>query len=469
MRRFLPVLGLCAVSLLPAQQAAAGVVSTSAPVRGDVLALAFSGDALVIARRPERGAVRIELRRPGQPAKLVLLTESDDRNAGVTLSASTETVAVGLNDDLDDSPAQSRLWVGPPAGPLREVAGCSRAFLPPSTAVDGPRVAWADGGCASIPGRPVEVGPASVALGNVDPAIPVKRHPIPRDSVSIGIALRGDSGLTGILRPTFFGFSGDVRPFGPDGLGEARESEPGGSLVPVGLLADGTAALARSADPESNDRDLDDRVRPRCDSDTVLLPPGATTRRTLQTGGCLTDHELYGQVDTTVAGERIVSLVSPLGGRMGRRPRPVAVTSVRPDGTDLKTIVSGSYRGPRGLAANGARIGWWQRRCAGGTELVVADGPAPTIKACTLRVLTRRARLRAGRISLRVRCPRGCTGRIVDDTQCGPEGLRRFALARGTSRLRVRVPRRTRRRGRVLLRLAIDGGPARTAVVRLRR
>jgi len=471
MRRSLLVLGLCAISLLLAQHAAAAVVSRSAPVRGNVLALAFAGDALVVARRPEGRAVRIELRRPGQPAKLVLLTETDDRNAGVTLAASGEAVAVGVNENPEDSPARSRLWIGPPAGPLREVAGCTRAFLVPSAAVDGPRVAWTDGGCAAIPGRPLEVGPASVALGNVDPAVPVKRHPIPRDSVSIGIALRGDSGLTGILRPTFFGFTGDVRPFGPDGLGEARESEPGGSLVPVGLLADGTAALARAADPDSDDRDLDDRARPRCDADTVLLAPGATTRRTLQTGGCLVDDEPFGQVDTMVAGDRIVSLISPVAEESydGRRPRPVAITSVRPEGDNLKTIVSGSYRGPRGLAADAARTGWWQRRCAGGEELVVADGSAPTIRACTLRLLTRRARLRAGRISLRVRCPRGCTGRIVDDTQCGPEGLRRFALSPGTSRLRVRVPRRSRRRGRVLLRFAVDGGPARTAVVRLRR
>lgn len=475
MRRFLLVLGLCALSLLPVQPAAAGVVSTSGPVRGGIRALAFSGDALVIARQPERRAMRIELRRPGQAAKLVLLTDADDPDAGVTLAASGGAVAVGVNESPDDGPARSRVWVGPPSGPLREVAGCSRAFLVPSAAVDGPRVAWTDGGCAGVTGRPLEVGPASVAVGNVDPAVAVTRHPITRDSLSIGIALRGDSGIAGILRPTFFGVTGDVRPFGPGGLGEARESEPGGTLIPVGLLSDGTAALARAgdadSDSDSDDRGFDDDVRPRCDADMVLLAPGATARRTLQTGGCLVNDEPFDPVDTLVAGDRIVSRVSPVVEQSygAERPRPVAISSVRPDGSNLRTIVSGSYRGPRGLGADGSRIAWWQRRCAGGEELVVADGPAPAIKACTLRVLTRRTRLRAGRISLRVSCPRGCTGRIVDDTRCGPRGLRRFTVARGTSRLRVMVPRRSRRRGRVLLRFEVDGGPARTAVVRLRR
>lgn len=468
MRRLLLVLGLCAVSLLPAQHAAARVVSTSGPVRGDVLALAFSGDALVIARRPERRAVRIELRRPGQPAKLLLVADVKSSDANVTLAASSEVVAVGLGEDGGDEGARSRVWVGPTVGPLREVASCSRSFLVAAVAVDGPRAAWADGGCAGPTGRPTEVGPASIALGSVDPAVAIRRVPIPRDALAGGLALRGEAGIAGVLRPTFFGLTTDVRPFGPDGLGEAREHEPAGFLLPVGLLADGTVALARRSFDESDGGERSDP--PRCDADTVVLAPGATRRRKLPSGGCLAlDENLPGEIAATVAGERVVSRVRPLSTE-SRAPRfPVAITSVRPDGSDLRTIVSGTYRVPLGLAADGARVGWRQLRCAGGTELVVADGPAPTIKACTLRVLTRRARVRAGGISLRVSCPRGCVGRIVDDTQCGPEGLRRFTLARGTSRLRVRVPRRSRRRGRVLLRFEVDGGPQRTAVVRLRR
>jgi len=469
MRRAMLVLGLCAASLLFAQPAAAGVVSTSGPVRGEVLALAFSGDALVVARRPDRRAVRIELRRPGQPAKLLLVTAVKSSDANVTLAASPEVVAVGLGEDAGDESARSQVWVGPPVGPLRQVASCSRSFLVAAVAVDGPRAAWADGGCAGPARRPTEVGPASIALGSADPALAIRRVPIPRDALAGGLALRGEAGLAGVLRPTFFGGTTDVRPFGPDGLGEAREHEPLGFLLPVGLLADGTAALARTSFGD----EFDDGERsgpPRCDADTVVLAPGATKRRKLESGGCLAlDDGLPGEVGATVAGERVVSRVRPVSTENRGSPSPVRITSVRPDGSDLRTIVSGTYRAPLGLAADGARVGWRQLRCAGGEELVVADGPAPTIKACTLRVLTRRARVRAGGISLRVGCPRGCTGRVVDNTQCGPEGLRRFTLERGTSRLRVRVPRRSRRRGRVLLRFEVDGGPARTAVVRLRR
>lgn len=463
MRRHPLALVVCAAGALLADSAEAAVVSTSAPVRGDVLALAFSGDALVIARRPEGRAVRIELRRPGERAKLLLLTSAKDPDATVTLAASPEAVVFGLSEGEDVASARSRVWVGPPVGPLRVVATCSRGFLVPAVAVEGGRVAWADGGCAG----PTEIGPASVALAGVDPTVAVRRVPIPRDALAGGLVLRGDGGLVGVLQPTFFGVTTDVRPFRADGLGEVREREPAGFLLPVGLLADGTAALARTGlGGDSGGGEREDA--PLCNAETVVLAPGDTTRRALQSGGCLVvDADRPGDAGATVAGERIVSRIGSLDDDDG--PSAVAITSVRPDGTGLRTIVSGTYRKPLRLAAAGARVGWSQLRCTGGQELVVADGPVPALKACTLRVVSRRARVRAGRATLRIRCPLGCTGVVVDDTQCGPERLRRFALASGTSRLRVRVPGRSRRRGRVLLRFAVDGGPVRTAVVPLRR
>ncbi|MDQ3631759.1 MAG: hypothetical protein M3417_10935 [Actinomycetota bacterium] len=478
MRRLLLAVALCAAAVLTAQDSRAAVVSTSGPVRGEILAAAFSGDALVVARRPEGRVVgrrreartlRVELRRPGQPATVLLNSAIKDTDAEVNLAASPEAVVVGLHEGDDDT-GPSRVWVGLPSGPLREVAACSRSFLVPAVAVDGPRVAWADGGCAGGTGRALEVTPASVAFAGVDPAVPVRRTPVPADQVAVGVALRGDAGLVDVLRPTFFAFASDLRAFGPRGLGEVREREPFGFLLPVGLLPDGTAALARATfDDEGFEDRPDERGRPRCSAETVVLAPGATTRRPLQIGGCLTEATERGQIGATVAGDRVLSRVQPLVPRRRRSPTPVSITSVRADDTDLKTIVSGTFRAPLGLAADGGRVGWWQRRCAGGEELVVADGPVPALKACSLRVLTRRAGVRAGRISLRVRCPLGCTGRIVDDTQCGPEPLRSFVLAPGTRRLRVRVPRRSRARGRVLLRVDIDGGPTRRAVVRLRR
>ncbi len=470
MRRLKLVALTFAAALLPAHDASGAVVSTSGAVTGAIRALTFSGDALVVARQPTGRALRIELRRPGRTPALLLLTDADDPNAKVAVASSAQALAVGLRED-DEIAGQSRVWIGPPAGPLREVASCSRSFAAPAVAVDGPRVAWSDGGCAGPTGRPFEVGPASIAFGDVDPAVAVRRTPVPKDSLPAGFSLRGDRGLAGVLRPTFFGATGDVRPFGPDGLGEALENEPGGALVPVGTLPDGTTAIARGA-ASSEDFGFDEE-RPRCRADVLLLAPGSTTRRKLQTGGCLVDSELAGQVDATVAGDRVVSRVAPLDRRREfddfGRPRPVSITSVRADGSGLQTIVSGTYRGPRGLAADGARIGWWQRRCAGGDQLVVADGPAGALRACTAELVTRRARLRDGRISVQLRCPLGCTGRIVDDTRCGPKALRRFALAPGTRRLGLPVPRRSRSRGRVLLRVEVDGGPTRHAAVRLRR
>ncbi len=480
MRRLPLAVGLFAATALSGQDSRAAVVSTSGPVRGEILAAAFSGDALVVARRPDgrvdgrRGegegrTLRVELRRPGQPVTVLLNSVTKDTDTAVNLAASPEAVVVGLLENDDDT-APSRVWVGPPSGPLREVATCSRSFLVPAVAVDGPRVAWADGGCAGATGRSFEVTPASVALAGVDPAVAVRRTPVPADQVIAGVALRGDAGLVDVLRPTFFAFASDVRAFGPQGLGGVREREPFGFLLPVGLLPDGTAALARASFDEAFEEDQSaERGRPRCSAETVVLAPGATTRRPLRIGGCLTESDETGQVDATVAGDRVLSRVEPLVPRRSSSPEPISITSVRADDTDLKTIVSGSFRAPLGLAADGGRVGWWQRRCAGGQELVVADGPVPALKACSLRVVTRRARVRAGRISLQVRCSLGCTGRIVDDTQCGPQLLRSFVLAPGTRRLRLRVPRRSRARGRVLLRIEVDGGPMRRAVVRLRR
>lgn len=244
MRRFLSVALPCVIAALGAQEASAAVVSTSGPISGEIRAVALSGDALVVARQPEGRALRIELRRPGRPTALLLLTDADDPDAEVVLAASAQAVAVGLVED-DDIADPSAVWVGPPSGPLREVASCTRGFSAPAVAVDGSRVAWADGGCTGPTGRPFEVGPASIALADVDPAVAIRRTPIPRDSLPVGFTLRGDGGLAGILRPTFFGATGDVRPFGPNGLGEASEGEPGGALLPVGTLPDGTTALAR--------------------------------------------------------------------------------------------------------------------------------------------------------------------------------------------------------------------------------
>ena len=77
------LLGACA-GLLTAAPGASAATATTTPVGGKILATAFAGDALVVARRAtENAPIRVELRRPGQGAKLELLTtDTDDEVRG---------------------------------------------------------------------------------------------------------------------------------------------------------------------------------------------------------------------------------------------------------------------------------------------------------------------------------------------------------------------------------------------------
>lgn len=465
MHRFVPLAAVLATiaTCLPASAATPAV---SGKVDGTVLALAFSGDSTVVARRPAGRAIRIELRRPGQDSRL-LLAPRVDTGATVRLAASPQAIVVAFGSDDEDA-GPSQVWAGAPGGPLREVAGCTRSFVTPTVTVDGARVGWADGGCAGPGDRPSEVGPASVAVADADPQLPVTRVPVPQDSLPVGIALRGTGGLVAVLRPTFFGGTTDLRSLSPEGLGVAREREVNGVLLPVGFFADGTAGLVHQADSE--DGFTQEGEQPRCPADVVVLAPGATTRQELP-GGCLVDDEPLASTDATVAGERLVSRSTPLDtahAAYDAGPSRVALTSVRADGSDLRTIVSGTYRSPQGLAADGTRVGWWQRRCAGGTTLAAARAPVGALRACTLRVLRRHVAVQAGRIALPVSCPLGCTGLVVDVSRCGRQARRRFALPPGVRRLHVPLTRGGPRR-RAVLHVDIDGGRSRNIEVRLRR
>ena len=158
---------------------------------------------------------------------------------------------------------------------------------------------------------------------------------------------------------------------------------------------------------------------------------------------------------------------------MGSAPDQVALKSVRGDGGDRRVHARGSYRPPRDLAVNqtGA-VAWWQRRCAGGSEIVIEDGVAPAgpsaIPSCRVKLLNRSARVRARRITLKLRCPSGCSGSVIGRTGKRRRYLRSFSFERGTHRLRLRLTRRERRGKRLRPSFEIAAGPSRTAVIRLR-
>lgn len=465
MRRLPSLLGACAGLLAAAPLASAAVVSTT-PVPGRVVATAFAGDALVLARRPESGAARVELRRPGQAPKVVLSVPDLGDDSLLTLAASPAALAVSLIEDAgdDEEGSPSRVWVGALDGPLREVATCRRAVYRPLVAVDGSRVAWADGGCGGATGQPQEVGPAAFAFADADPAVPVRRVPVPEDQVPASLALGGGGAVGALLRPTFFGFSSDIRAVG-DTLGPVRDRVQSGVLAPFGVLADGSVAVTSTSFAEG-DFSFDEENRP-CAAQLAVLPPTGP-RRPLDAGGCPdTAAETLAPVGV-FTGDRLVTLVGPRRPRpLGSDAQPLAITAVRPDGTDRKTIVTGTYRKPLGFAAAPGRFAWWQDRCTGGQELVLAGGPVAATRSCTVDVLTRRAKVTRGRASLRVRCAAGCRGTIVDESQCGRQPRVTFTIPRGTRTVRLLVPARQRRAGRVLLRFGAPGGPTRRQLVRV--
>jgi hypothetical protein len=90
------------------------------------------------------------------------------------------------------------------------------------------------------------------------------------------------------------------------------------------------------------------------------------------------------------------------------------------------------------------------------------------VRHCRAEILTRSARVRGGRIAVRIRCPLGCNG-----TADAPRFVRaaRFAFAGGTGVLRLRVSLGTRRSARVKLRLHVANsyGVADSATISVRR
>jgi hypothetical protein len=397
-----------------------------------------------------------------------------------------------LLDDADssDDPARSRVLVGPPGGPLREVASCEAALTLPAVAVDGTRVAWSEGNCGVPVDEPRELGPGAVAIGAVDPAVPVRRAAVPDERAASGLALRGDTVVLGLLRPslvTFYG--GELRRVEGDALGP-RLLGGGGELVePAGVLPDGTAVAIRAR--------FFDEDEPDCAVDLAAVPPAGSSAapRRLRLGRCLVyddddedqDGSFFFGLDggfrgtVVAAGDRVVARTYARPGENDNeesdyedRARPgQQIVSIAPDGGDRRILArGGGFRGPRDVFGGSGRLGWLQPRCGGNSELRTADpaGREDTrpVAGCRADFLTRRARLRGRSVRLRLRCPRGCKGRLVDRTVCGfDETARTFRFGPGTHTLRMPLSRRARRKGRALINIRAEHAPERFRRVRV--
>ena len=445
----------CALGTAASTAAAATTVT---PVRGEIRAVVFSGDAVVIARQPPGDGLKVERLLPGAPAQILVRTRLEDENDEVSLAGSAEALAVAVNAATEGF-GSSRVLIGPPAGPLREVARCRAGVLVPPVAVAGSQIAWRDGGCARPARYPNAIGPATIAIANVDPLLPARRISVPGKGLPASLVLAaGDTGLVGLLLPQPNDeLSARIRPFAPTAIGAPIAVRQSGYLLALGILGDGTHVFAEI--PSSKE----------CIFDVFAVAPASGRPRVVAFGGC-PDPTALPVVATGVGplGDRIVAIAAEPG--RDTRRATTAIVSVRGDGGDRRVVARGTFRTPLGVAAEGDRVAWWQPRCAGGSEIVVRGGgesEAAVISSCRAEIRSRSAQVRNGRIGVRVRCPHGCTG-LASVERIGA-GTKRFSLAAGTHTLRLRVALGRRARARVRVELEVDSGQTKSARISVRR
>ena len=442
----------------------ASAARTTIPVRGTVNAIALAGETLIVARQPQNRGFRLERITPGASTQTLLRLPPSSDEPEVALAASAQALAFSTQTDADSFSA-SHVYVGTPAGPLRDVAACVAGSVLPPVAVSGSRVAWREGGCGEPAGRPRRVGPVAILIAGPDPASPRRRVAVGPDALPASIALNGETGFAGLLRPSFFSINSEARRLGGDALGETVAAEEGRVVTPVGVLSSGDGVFLLGAPDED-----DGGPGAACETTLFNLSPGGQ-RRMLSLGGCPLDNG-FGSATTRVAGDRVYSLVAKPRKAKSSAPSPVAFVSARGDGGGARVLVRGTYRPPRGIAAaESGRVAWWQRRCSGGMEIVTDNGAAPatatSTPSCRLKVLNGRARVRGGRIKLRLRCPSGCSGEVISQTRL-PRLLGSFSFGRGTHSLRLRLRPSERRLSRLRLGFDVLEGPARSTVIGLR-
>jgi hypothetical protein len=436
------------------------------PAMGEVRALAFAGDAVLVAHQPLTGLV-VDSLAPGAPPQNVLRTRMRGDDDQVALAASGQAVAIALNAEPGDGVAPGRVLIGPLLGPLREVGVCEAGLNASPVAVFGSRIAWREGGCGVPVTGPRGTTPSTIVVAGADPGTPVRQLPVDDRGLPVRLVLTGgDSGLLGLLQPSFFLIDSEVRAFSPAGFGAVVAAEQGAIVFPAGILGDGSSVVvAQKVEEEQSS----------CDSAQVFtIAPGSSERRAVALGGCALGESTSGPITATgpvVSAGRIVALVADAAARARGSQEQISVVSVDSAGGDRRVLARGRMRHPLGIAADGDRVAWWQPGCQGGSEVVVQDGlDAPTTKvaACTVTILTRSARVRGGKVAVRLRCPVGCTGRIY----AGRRALRRLSFSLDPGTHVVRVPatlRRGHRSARLRLELSVENGPARAATITIRR
>ena len=448
-----------------------GAARTVSPVGGEVRALALTGDALTVARLPPRGGMTVERVVTAAAPQRLLSTSLRDVDDLVFIAGSAQALAIGLQAGGADILSASRAFVGPAAGPLREVAVCRVGLLAPPVAVAGGRIAWRDGACGDPPDGPTAITPAAIMVGAADPAFAPERIALERDLLPVAIVLAGNGGLVGALRPSFFSVDSEVRGFGSLATAGVQLAERGRIVAPVGVLSDGTRVFSLARLDAGDDGAA-------CPNTLFTMARGQALRRPLDVGGCPLGADVpAGPSAARAVGGRIFALVAaPATVADSGRPPLVSLVSMRSDAGDRRVHAQGSYRAPLGLATDGDRLAYWHERCtpADGSDVVVIDdvredsGPG-TIASCRATILTRSARVRDGVVAVRLHCPSGCTGAALDVAGESPRRLRSFSFGPGTHALTLALARAVLRRGQLRLQLAVEGGPARSALIRLRR
>ena len=311
-----------------------------------------------------------------------------------------------------------RINSGPLAGPRAGVAQCTRTGNPPTAVtvngqIDVDANALAYVGCdgravvrdfalgAPVPTRVLATRPRRgserAALGPVRRRPDVQRHP----GRGLGIQLRAVHGAPG----------------------------PDDSIITLDIQSDGTMAALRplpgviGINPCQGGRvDWYSRAQPFSHRLNVL-PCTADLRLA---GGRVALIEGTGQGATDQDEPQEVRLIA-LGGQASR------IASVGPDGTKRGEI-----------DFDGSRISYGVRNCRGSSDLLVAstsERPRGLSTRCPVAISLRGARLRGRRVTVGLRCSRGCLGRGRLERRIRG----RFRAAGPRRKVSLRASRRTRR------------------------
>lgn len=461
MRITLPVSVLLSVAVLGGAQAQAATVRY--PTLGTPAALALSGDALVVVPTQLSGGTLAPVRVvPGQPPQAIPVADAkipggrEDEVSGTTLRASAAALAVGASIGYD---LGYRTYVGPSTGPLRRVASCPGDGGGLPVAVDGTRIAWIEGGCED---RTRDTfGPATVVVGDADPAVPVRRYPLPAKADPLGLSLGAGGDLV------LYAADGDrdaltLAPLAPQGLG---------APLALGSSSAGYALLGRGADGTTY---LADDTRyggaTGCDLGVRRIAPGATALGAFPAAGCLAGDDVGGG-GAILAGDSVVTIANARDSRE-TAPRAALLRTPLAGGT-AATLLTLRGRRPLTLTADAARVAYAVEPCGPGeaqeTQLVVTDAPEPPLAECSVRITGATLKLTGKVGRLAVTCPIGCRLESTVTTKGRPYG-EYDSVARGAARIDVELPKKRPRVGSVVtVRVAATDGPTVTKRVRVVR